>query len=178
MTSKFEAMRQRENRRIRESFYKLQRNVQVSNQKIRNDYNKFDAMRHRENRKMRNDFGKIGNDFKNIGKTINTGISSSFKMIRQSGIFGGGKRSGGGGGGGGGEGGGGGGGGGGEAYGGSGASGGSGAGGMSESGSAINSGLPSALSHISDITGTNSSSLIPLAIGVAVVGFFIFSKKK
>ena len=174
MTSKFEAMRQRENRRMRESFYKLQRNVQASNQKIRNDYNKFDAMRHRENRKMRNDFGKIGNDFKNIGKTINTGIKSTFKMIGQSGIFGGG----GGGGGGSGGGGGGGEGGGGEAYGGSGASGGSGAGGMSESGSAINSGLPSALSHISDITGTNSSSLIPLAIGVAVVGYFILSKKK
>ena len=170
MTSKFEAMRQRENRRMRESFYKLQRNVQASNQKIRNDYNKFDAMRHRENRKMRNDFGKIGNDFKNIGKTINTGISSSFKMIRQSGIFGGGKRSGGGGGS---EGSG-------EAYNGEASgSGGSGrSGGMSESGSLINSGIPSALSHISDMTGTNSSSIIPLAIGVAVVGFFIFSKKK
>jgi archaellum component FlaC len=79
MPSKFEEMRHRENRRIRESFYQTQRNVQASNQKIRNDYNKFDAMRHRENRKMRNDFGRMGNDFKNIGKTINTGIKSSFK---------------------------------------------------------------------------------------------------
>jgi hypothetical protein len=167
-------MRHRENRRIRESFYKTQRNVQASNQKIKNDFNKFDAMRHRENRKMRNDFGKIGNDFKNIGKTINTGIKSTFKMIGKSGIFGGGKRGGGGGGGssgGSGEGSG--------AYTEAGQNGeGAGSGGMSESGSAINSGIPSALSHISDMTGTNSSSLIPLAIGVAVVGFFIFSKKK
>ena len=171
MPSKFEEMRHRENRRIRETFYQTQRNVQASNQK-------FDAMRHRENRKMRSDFGKIGNDVVKFGNTLKTSVQSYTKILTQSGLFGG-KRSGGGGGGGGG---------GGEskavdgeasgASGASGAYGGSGAGGMGESGSAINSGLPSALSHISDITGTKSSSLIPLAIGVAVVGFFIFSKKK
>jgi hypothetical protein len=128
---------------------------------------------------MRNDFGKIGNDFVKFGNSINTSVQSYTKILAQSGLFGGKRSGGGGGGGGGGEG---------EskaingeasgASGASGAYGGSGAGGMSESGSAINSGIPSALSHISDITGAKSSSLIPLAIGVAVVGYFIFSKKK
>jgi hypothetical protein len=126
---------------------------------------------------MRNDFGKMGNDVVKFGNSINTSIQSYTKILTQSGLFGG-KRSGGGGGGGGG----------GEtkaidgdvsgtALASNGVSG-SGSGGMSESGSAINSGIPSALSHISDMTGTNSSSIIPLAIGVAVVGYFIFSKKK
>jgi hypothetical protein len=151
----------------------------MSNQKIRNDHYKFDAMRHRENRTMRHNLdphltNRSIRGF--IGSTVNTatGLLGGAK-----GLFGprrGGSGGGGGGGGGGDSGG----------YGSGGPSGsggggygsGGGSGGIDESGSAINSNIPSATTHIKDNDGMQSSSLIPIAIGVAVVGFFIFSKKK
>jgi hypothetical protein len=137
--------------------------MHMSNQKIRNDHYKFEAMRHRENRTMRHNLdphltNRSIRGF--IGSTVNTatGLLGGAK-----GLFGP-RRGGSGGGGGGGD------------SGGYGSGGGSG--GIDESGSAINSNIPSATTHIKDNDGMQSSSLIPIAIGVAVVGFFIFGKKK
>ena len=160
---------------MRANFYQTDHNMHMSNQKIRNDHYKFDAMRHRENRTMRNNLdphltNRAIRGF--IGSTVSTanGLLGGAK-----GLFGPRRGGGGGGGGGGGDSGGYGSGG---ASGGGGAYGGGGAGGIDESGSAINSNIPSATTHVSDTNGMQSSSLIPIAIGVAVVGFFIFSKKK
>ena len=171
MPSKFEQMRHRENRRMRANFYQTDHNMHMSNQKIRNDHYKFEAMRHRENRTMRHNLdphltNRSIRGFMNSTVTSATGLLNGAK-----GLFApaGGRGGSGSGGGGGGESG---------ASGGSGAYGGGGAGGVNESGSAINSNIPSATTHVSDTNGMQSSSLIPIAIGVAVVGFFIFSKKK
>jgi hypothetical protein len=56
--------------------------------------------------------------------------------------------------------------------------GGAGSGGISDSGSLVNSDIPTASSHESESDGMTSSTLIPIAIGVAVVGYFLFIKKK
>ena len=171
MPSKFEQMRHRENRRMRANFYQTDHNMHMSNQKIRNDHYKFDAMRHRENRTMRHNLdphltNRSIRGFMNSTVTSATGLLNGAK-----GLFApaGGRGGGGSGGGGGGESG---------ASGRSGAYRGGGAGGINESGSAINSNIPSASTRMKDNDGMQSSSLIPIAIGVAVVGFFIFSKKK
>jgi hypothetical protein len=152
--------------------------MHMSNQKIRNDHYKFDAMRHRENRTMRHNLdphltNRSIRGFMNSTVTSATGLLNGAKGLFAPAGGRGGSGSGGGGGGGdsGGYGSGG-------ASGGGGAYGGGGAGGIDESGSAINSNIPSASTHIKDNDGMQSSSLIPIAIGVAVVGFFIFSKKK
>ena len=54
MSSKFEQMRRRENRRIRANFEKTKNDIHMSNRKIVNDHHKFTEMRQRENRKIRN----------------------------------------------------------------------------------------------------------------------------
>lgn len=55
--------------------------------------------------------------------------------------------------------------------------GGAGSGGMSESGSIVNPELATASTHTETSDGSQSLPLIPIAIGVVVVGYFIFSKK-
>ena len=192
MSSKFEQMRRRENRRIRANFEKTKNDIHMSNRKIVNDHHKFTEMRQRENRKIRNTNWDPANAkgffTKTVPKLVNS-IPNVAKSVANSvaGVFGGGGgrrdrpsgsaiRGSDGGGYEGGEGGGG--------YGGGGEAGlgpvggpGGGPGGGEDSGSALNSEIPSAFSHVYDVNGTESSSLIPIAIGVAVVGFLIFRKK-
>jgi hypothetical protein len=192
MSSKFEQMRRRENRRIRANFEKTKNDIHMSNRKIVNDHHKFTEMRQRENRKIRNTNWDPANAkgffTKTVPKLVNS-IPNVAKSVANSvaGVFGGGGgrrnrpsgsqiRGSDGGGYEGGEGGGG--------YGGGGEAGlgpvggpGGGPGGGEDSGSALNSEIPSAFSHVYDVDGTESSSLIPIAIGVAVVGFLIFRKK-
>jgi hypothetical protein len=154
--------------------------MHMSNQKIRNDHYKFEAMRHRENRTMRHNLdphltNRSIRGFMNSTVTSATGLLNGAKGLFAPAGGRGGSGSGGGGGGESGASGGSG------SYGGGGVggvNGGGGVGGVNESGSAINSNIPSASTHIKDNDGMQSSSLIPIAIGVAVVGFFIFSKKK
>ena len=55
--------------------------------------------------------------------------------------------------------------------------GGAGSGGMSESGSIANPDSTSTSPYISDSDGRQSLPIIPIVIGVAVVGYFMFSKK-
>jgi hypothetical protein len=170
------------------SIQKTSNDIHMSNRKIRNDHHKFTEMRQRENRKIRNTNWDPANAqgvfTKTVPKLVNS-IPNVAKSVAKSvaGVFGGGSRrnrpsgsakrgsDGGGYEGGGGEGGYGGG----EA--GPGPVGGPGGGGGGNSGSALNSEIPSAFSHVYDVNGTESSSLIPVAINVAVVGFLIFSKK-
>ncbi len=191
MSSKFQEMRRRENRRIRANFEKTKNDIHMSNRKIVNDHHKFTEMRQRENRKIRNTNWDPANAkgffTKTVPKLVNS-IPNVAKSVANSvaGVFGGGGgrrnrpsasaiRGSDGGGYEGGEGGGG--------YGG-GEAGlgpvggpGGGPGGGEDSGSVLNSEIPSAFSHVYDVNGTESSSLIPIAIGVAVVGFLIFRKK-
>ena len=47
---------------------------------------------------------------------------------------------------------------------------------MEEAGAAMNSEISSTFSCVYDNDGLQPASLIPVAIGVAVVGFLIFSK--
>ena len=49
---------------------------------------------------------------------------------------------------------------------------------MEESGAAMNSEISSTFSCVYDNDGSQPASLIPIAIGVAVVGFLIFSKNQ
>jgi len=168
MPSKFEEMRKRENRRIRQAF-----DGHLINRKIRNDHFKFaenfNNMRHRENRRIRNHNWDPANAKGFFTKTIPSIFNSATK-----GLLGGGGGGGGGGRGGGssgsermeggpeGVG----------AYG-----GGAGSGGMSESGSIANPDSGSTSPYISDSDGKQPLPLIPIAIGVVVVGYFLFSKK-
>ena len=162
MPSKFEQMRHRENRRIRQNF-----DGHLINRKIRNDHFKFaenfNDMRHRENRRIRNRNWDPANAKGFFTKTIPNLFNSATNSI-----LGGGRRGGGSSGSermeGGPEGMG--------AYG-----GGAGSGGMSESGSIVNPELATASTHTETSDGSQSLPLIPIAIGVVVVGYFIFSKK-
>ncbi len=159
MPSKFEQMRHRENRRMRANFYATNYATHMSNQKIRNDHYNFDHMRHRENIRMR---ALPANTKEFFTKSIPNFLNSAAKGL----LGGGGKGSSGsermeGGPGGMG------------AYG-----GGAGSGGMSESGSIANPDSTSTSPYISNSDGSQSLPLIPIAIGIAVVGFFILSKKK
>jgi len=157
MPSKFEQMRHRENRRMRANFYATNHATHMSNQKIRNHFYNVDHQRHRENSRMRGFFTKsIPGFFNSAAKGVG-------------GLLGG-KRGGGGGGGGGdrmegGESGAG-------AYG-----GGAGSGGISDSGSIANPDNEMASSNAEDSDGSQSLPIIPIVIGVAVVGYFMFSKK-
>jgi hypothetical protein len=157
-------MRHRENRRIRQAF-----DGHLINRKIRNDHFKFaenfNDMRHRENRRIRNRNWDPANAKGFFTKTIPSIFNSA-----TNGLLGGGGRGGGGGSSGsqrmegGPEGMG--------AYG-----GGAGSGGMSESGSIVNPELATASTHTNTSDGSQSLPLIPIAIGVVVVGYFLFSKK-
>ena len=49
---------------------------------------------------------------------------------------------------------------------------------MEEAGAAMNSEISSAFSYVYDNDGSQPASLIPVAIGVAVVGLLIFSKNQ
>ena len=158
MPSKFEQMRHRENRRMRANFYATNHATHMSNQKIRNDHYNFDHMRHKENSRMR---ALPANTKEFFTKSIPNFFNSAAKGL----LGGGGKRSSGsermeGGPGGMG------------AYG-----GGAGSGGMSESGSIVNPELPTASTHTSDSDGTQPLPIIPIVIGVAVVGYLMFNKK-
>jgi hypothetical protein len=130
----------------------------MSNQKIRNHFYNVDHQRHRENSRMRGFFTK------SIPGLLNSAVNGVGGLL-------GGRRGGGGGSSGsdriegGPEGAG--------AYG-----GGAGSGGMSESGSIANPDSTSTSPYISDSDGRQSLPIIPIAIGVAVVGYFILSKKK
>ena len=147
MPSKFERMRHRENSKMRANWYKTDHNMHMNNRTMRHNLDP-----HRTNRAIRG-FMKS-----------TTGLLNGAK-----GLFGP-KRGGGGGSGGGGSGGG--------AYAGAGQNGGgAGSGGISDSGSLVNSDIPTASSHESESEGMKSSTSIPIAIGVAVVGYFLFSKK-
>ena len=152
MSSKFEQMRHRENRKMRANFYATNHATHMSNQKIRNHFYNVDHQRHRENSRTRGLFTK----------TIPGLLSSAVNGV--GGLLGGRK----GGGGdkieGGPEGAG--------AYG-----GGAGSGGISDSGSIANPDNEMASSNAETSDGSQSLPLIPIAIGVVVVGYFIFSKK-
>ena len=156
MPSKFEQMRHRENRKMRANFYATNPATHMSNQKIRNNAYNFDHMRHRENSRTRGLFTK----------TIPGLLSSAVNGV--GGLLGG-RRGGGGGGGGdkiegGPEGAG--------AYG-----GGAGSGGISDSGSIANPDNEIASTNAETSDGSQSLPIIPIVIGVAVVGYFMFSKK-
>jgi hypothetical protein len=144
--------------------------MHMTNQKIRNDHYKFNDMRHKENRTMRHNLdphltnrairGFMGSTFKSA-KGLIGGAKELFGSGKGSGGSGSGSGSGSGG-----------------AYSGAGQNGGgAGSGGISDSGSLVNSDIPTASSHESESEGMKSSTLIPIAIGVAVVGYFLFSKK-
>ena len=157
MPSKFEQMRHRENRRMRANFYATNHSTHMSNQKIRNNFYNIDHQRHRENSRMRGFFTKsIPGFFNSAAKGVG-------------GLLGG-KRGGGGGGGGGdrmeggpeGAG----------AYG-----GGAGSGGISDSGSIANPDNEMASTNAETSDGSQPLPIIPIVIGVAVVGYFMFSKK-
>ena len=180
MPSKFEEMRKRENRRIRENYAKWNdmrhrenRKIRqdfdghLINQKIRNNHYKFNEMRHLENRKIRNRNWDPANAKGFFTKTIPSIFNSATNGLLGGG--GGGSRGGGSSGPermeGGPEGVG--------AYG-----GGAGSGGMSESGSIANPDSTSTSPYISASDGSQSLPIIPIVIGVAVVGYFILSKKK
>ena len=157
MPSKFEQMRHRENRKMRANFYATNHATHMSNQKIRNNAYNFDHMRHRENSRTRGLFTK----------TIPGLLSSAVNGV--GGLLGG--RRGGGGGSsgsdrieGGPEGAG--------AYG-----GGAGSGGISDSGSIANPDNEMASTNAETSDGSQSLPIIPIVIGVAVVGYFMFSKK-
>ena len=157
MPSKFEQMRHRENRKMRANFYATNHAIHMSNQKIRNNAYNFDHMRHRENSRTRGLFTK----------TIPGLLSSAVNGV--GGLLGG--RRGGGGGSsgsdkieGGPEGAG--------AYG-----GGAGSGGISDSGSIANPDNEMASTNAETSDGSQPLPIIPIVIGVAVVGYFMFSKK-
>ena len=178
MPSKFDEMRHRENRRIRENYAKWSDMRHRENRKIREDFdahainskiranhNKFSEMRHRENRKIRNQNWDPANAKGFFTKTIPSIFNSATNSLLGGGRGGGGGSSGsermeGGPGGAG-------------AYG-----GGAGSGGMSESGSIVNPEIATASTHTNTSDGSQPLPLIPIVIGVAVVGYFIFSKKK
>jgi len=48
---------------------------------------------------------------------------------------------------------------------------------MSESGSIVNPEIATASTHTSDSDGSQPLPIIPIVIGVAVVGYFMFRKK-
>ena len=149
MPSKFERMRHRENSKMRANFHKTDHNMHMNNRTMRHNLDP-----HLTNRAIR---GFMGSTIKSA-----KGLIGGAK-----GLFGSGGGSGGGSGSGGG------------AYSGAGQNGGgAGSGGISDSGSLVNSDIPTASSHESESEGMKSSSLIPIAIGVAVVGFFLFSNNK
>jgi hypothetical protein len=135
--------------------------MHMSNQKIRNDHYKFDAMRHRENRRIRNRNWDPANAkgffIKTIPNLFNSATNSLLGGAR-GGSSGSERMEGGPGGMG--------------AYG-----GGAGSGGMSESGSIVNPELATASTHTETSDGSQPLPIIPIVIGVAVVGYFMFSKK-
>ena len=150
MPSKFEQMRHRENRKMRANFYATNHSTHMSNQKIRNHFYNVDHQRHRENRRMRGFFTKsIPGFFNSAAKGLFGGGGGSSGSDK---IEGGPEGAG--------------------AYG-----GGAGSGGISDSGSIANPDNEMASTNAETSDGSQSLPIIPIVIGVAVVGYFMFSKK-